>query len=271
MVQTLGIDNLTAARMLPPDIIRAAAAADVHSVGLWLAPFLGGPAQERPILTDKAMRDLTTQALRDHGVTCHLTSGWLLAPDSTVEDYRRKLDVSAELGARYLCIVSRDPDMLRATDNAAALCDLAAAADMLVALEFSPNTEIAALGDAVRFIETVSHEQMKLVIDALHLERTGGTAAEVAALPPGLLAFMQICDGPRGWFGRDAYRHESIFERMLPGQGEFPLQALLDAMPQEDFLVTAEVPLQRLEELGVDDAARVKMVADATRSLRAFR
>jgi sugar phosphate isomerase/epimerase len=269
-MQILGIDNLTAARSLPTDIISATAAMGVRSVGLWMAPFLGGEAQERPILTDKAMRTATIRALSDHGVVCHLTSGWVLSPSSTAADYRRQLDVSAELGARFLCVVSRDPDLARATDTAALLGELAVPMGMVPALEFSPNTEIATLLDAVRMIQSLPRNNMKLVVDALHLERSGGTPDDVAAVPVDMLALAQLCDGPRGWFGRDAYRFESINERALPGSGGFPLVDLLEALPQDDFLVTAEVPMGSLEAQGVGDAERISLVVEAMRSLRRF-
>lgn len=269
-MQALGIDNLTAARALPTEIIRDSAAVGVGSVGLWLAPFLGGPAQDRPILTDRQMRRETVQALRDHGVVCHLTSGLLLAPDSTAAAYQRQLDVSAELGAKFLCVVSRDPDLARATDTAALLAELARPMGMTAALEFSPNTEVATMADAVAMIRALPEGSLKLVVDALHLERSGGTPDQVAALPPEMLAVVQLCDGPRGWFGKEAYRYESINERAVPGAGNFPLRALLDAVPQDDFLVTAEVPLAALEAQGIGDAARIRLVAEAARSLREF-
>ena len=148
-MQTLGVDNLTVARALPTEFIPAAAAAGVRSIGLWLKPFLGGPAEERPILTDLAMRGETMRSLADHEVKCDLISGWRIAPDSNEPLYRTQFDASVELGARFICLVNLDPEPARARDNLGLVCALAKEYGVQPTLEFSPKTQVRGLADAM--------------------------------------------------------------------------------------------------------------------------
>jgi sugar phosphate isomerase/epimerase len=75
-----------------------------------------------------------------------------------------------------------------------------------------------------------------VLVDALHLVRSGGTAAQVgvyAAEFPEMFPYVQICDAPllspRG--GVAQVRDEAVHRRLLPGEGELPLLPLLAALP----------------------------------------
>jgi sugar phosphate isomerase/epimerase len=269
-MQTLGIDNLTAARSLPPEFIHAAAAVDVRSIGLFLTPLFGGAAAQRPLLTDKAMREETIRALRDHGVLCNQAEGFRLSPESSEASYRASLDVAVILGARFLNIVNIDPEPARARDNLSLLCALAGEYGLQPLLEFSPNTQVHGLADALALIESDPSMNLKLMLDTLHLERTGGTPDDIKRLPPGVVGYVQISDGPRGWPGAEAYRYESRNERAIPGTGQFPLKEILALVPQDDFIVSAEVPLSSLEQQGIGLGERIRRIVEGTRSLRDF-
>ena len=108
------------------------------------------------------------------------------------------------------------------------------------------------------------------MLDTLHLERTGRTPEDVRRLPPELIGYMQISDGPRGWTGMEAYAYESLNERGIPGAGEFPLKELLASVPQDDFNVSLEVPIVSLEQQGVGHAERIRRIVEGVRALRDF-
>jgi sugar phosphate isomerase/epimerase len=80
-----------------------------------------------------------------------------------------------------------------------------------------------------------------VLVDALHLARSGGTPEAVAALPPGRIAYMQLCDGPAQSPPLESLAHESRNERRWPGEGEFPLDELFDGLP-DDIPISVEVP-----------------------------
>ena len=62
------------------------------------------------------------------------------------------------------------------------------------------------------------------------------------------------------------YMEEAMFERMVPGQGELPLQAILAAVPA-DVIVGLEVPLRSQAESGIGPEARLRPCVAAARAL----
>ena len=63
----------------------------------------------------------------------------------------------------------------------------------------------------------------------MHLVRSGGTAADIAALDPAMLLYGQLNDG-HGLHLSAAYFDE-VHDRQLPGNGDFPLADILAALP----------------------------------------
>ncbi|MFJ9710349.1 hypothetical protein [Streptomyces sp. NPDC101234] len=57
-------------------------------------------------------------------------------------------------------------------------------------------------------------------------------------------------------------------DRAVPGDGEFPLAEILSLLPPE-VTVSAEVPLRRLERLGVSPEDRARRILDGSRRLMA--
>ncbi len=104
------------------------------------------------------------------------------------------------------------------------------------------------IGRAAWFVEQVARSNVGIAVDALHLARTGGTPAEIAALPAHHFAYAQICDG-RGFHRSADYLPEAL-DRMMPGDGEFPLRAIIEALPQATAL-DVEVPSVKLANAGV--------------------
>ena len=75
---------------------------------------------------------------------------------------------------------------------------------------------------------------MGLLVDALHWKRSGGSVADVAALPREWLSYVQLCDAPEPGADPsdpDAILTEAIDGRVPLGQGGLPLSRLLDQLP----------------------------------------
>jgi len=101
---------------------------------------------------------------------------------------------------------------------------------------------VRSLACALALVAAVGRPNLRILVDALHWMRAGDDAASLRAYPA-LLGYVQLCDGPlRAPVGRDALIQEARTSRLAPGEGEFPLGDLLDAMPP--FCVASlEVPL----------------------------
>ncbi len=92
----------------------------------------------------------------------------------------------------------------------------------------------------------------------------GGTTDDVVALPTELFGYAQICDGA-DLEPSSEYMTE-VFERMLPGEGVFPLTAFLDAVPAATP-VEVEVPSLIGEQNGVPPLERARRAAKAAREV----
>jgi sugar phosphate isomerase/epimerase len=81
-----------------------------------------------------------------------------------------------------------------------------------------------------------------ILVDALHLARSGGDSVDLHALPSQAICSAQLCDAPAG---RPATTESIIQEaragRMLPGDGDSTLHRLL-AEPPDRTALSVEVP-----------------------------
>lgn len=168
----------------PVETIRAAATAGFDAVGLWIEPENWTPAMTRD----------SRAALADHGLELLDVEVIWIKPDSDLAMHRRSIDIGAELGARHVLCVSSDPDMGATAAKLSALCEHAEASTMRVALEFGIFTEVRTIGMAVAVLDAVGHPLRALLVDPIHVDRSGGTAAEIAAVPRALLPYAQFCD-----------------------------------------------------------------------------
>lgn len=164
-----------------------------------------------------------------------------------------------------------DPDPLRATDCLGRFAELAGEYGLQLGLEFMALTPgCTSLAAAAGFVKRVGRANLGVGVDALHLARSGGTPAEVAALAPGLIAYAQLCDGPLlapSVEALDPARYaEEAFNRLPPGQGVFPLAELLRALPPAAAL-DVEVPMPRLVTQGVAATQRARLAVDGARNL----
>jgi sugar phosphate isomerase/epimerase len=107
---------------------------------------------------------------------------------------------------------------------------------------------------ALQLVERVGRANLGVGVDPLHLQRTGGSAADLAGVDVKLFCYAQLCDGaaladPRQALDKTRYVEEA-FDRLVPGDGVFALKALVQALPP-DIPFDVEVPALRLIKAGV--------------------
>jgi hypothetical protein len=148
-----------------------------------------------------------------------------------------------------------------------ALGDWAATRGMASTLEMCPALTINTLGAAVAAVRHVGRRDFSLLLDTMHLGRSGATAAEVAALDPALIGYVQLCDAPRT--PREPnYLQEATLERMVPGEGEMRLRDYLEVLPP-GLTISLEVPSRSLAEAGIGPEIRLRCCVEAARRLLA--
>lgn len=235
-MRALGLHQLTAMDVGPLELIEIAATCGYEAVSLFTnAPHVPIEGQEGkfvfPTVT-QAMEFEVRERLDAHGLAMVNAEFFLLKPDVDLEDYAPGLALGRALGARHAISHVFEPDPARAVDLIGRLCDLAAAEDMTVALEFCQMTPgCKSLGQAAWFVSQVGAANLGFGICPMHLVRSGGSAADIAALDPGLLLYGQLNDGC-GLHVSEAYFDE-VHDRQLPGKGDFPLRQIIAALPAE--------------------------------------
>ncbi len=162
---------------------------------------------------------------------------------------------------------SFDPDLGRSFDQFALMAEMAASRGIETVHEFVPCLTVKDLPTALAAVRHVGRADFKLVIDTMHLFRSGAGAAEIAALDPAVIGHVQLCDVPRiSKF--ESYGEEAEFERLPPGEGEAPLREIMAALPAT-VNVGIEIPMRSLADAGVGPHERVSRCLDATRQLLA--
>ena len=99
-----------------------------------------------------------------------------------------------------------------------------------VNVEFVAITQLPSLRDALRLVTRANRPNGGIMVDTLHLMRSGSTVAELGAGDPRWIGGAQFSDGPLT-MPADKQLHEALSERMLPGEGEFPLREFVRALP----------------------------------------
>jgi len=260
-VTGLSLANLSVADAGPLELIDAAAAAGFAGVNMWLVPPRSaahlpfGAGLTTNIIGDARLIREVKLRVASTGVRVFMASCTWLDPRFDAAEIPRVFDTFAEIGARRLSIVGWEPDRSRAVDRFGAICARAAEYGIRATLEFMLYSHVRSLGEALELLDTVNAPNLDLLIDALHLARSGGTPADLLAVDPKRLAVVQLCDAPAASPGPNGLAEESRTNRLHPGDGELPLRELLAALPS-DVAIEIEVPCKAEAALSVEQRVR---------------
>lgn len=241
---------------LGADAVDAAARGGWDAVGLWV---------DRQWTDDTTVR--VRRALADAGLIAADVEVLWIRHGPPNDEHRRVLEIGAAVGARNALCVSSDPDRGATIGRYAALCAHARSLGMRVSLEFGLFTAVKTIHDALEIVDATGEPEAAVLIDPLHLARSGGTPADVARAPRDRLAYAQFCDAPATGPGADdprAILSEALDGRLQCGEGGLPLSALLDALPP-DLLLSVELRSRALRETYPDALERSRVTAAVTR------
>jgi sugar phosphate isomerase/epimerase len=219
----LGLEHLTLLGVAPPEFVTLAATAGFGAVGLRIAPATSDEPVW-PMTPGSVMLAETARHCAQDGITVLAVEAIRLGPDE--QDHEPVLQAGAELKARYVNALCDDPDLSRLADSFAALTAQAEPYGIRPLVEFMAYRPVRTVKDAVA---VVGDSAGGLLIDALHVTRCGVPLAELAAVDPALIAYLQLCDAPLA--PPPDQLHEARAARLLPGRGELPLRELIAALP----------------------------------------
>ncbi|WP_327140079.1 sugar phosphate isomerase/epimerase family protein [Nocardia sp. NBC_01327] len=265
----LSIEALSVFGLPPLEFVDLAADLGCRRITVFLHDLASIPLGYPPfsLRDDAALRKDLLAAMDYRGVSLSLGDGFLVLPGADMRSFRGDLDILAELGVPRINVVSLDPDRLRSFDQFATLAESASQRHIETVIEPVPGLTVGDLPTALAALNHVASPDFRLLIDTMHLVRSGSTAADLAALDPHHIAYAQISDTtlqPRTVH----YAEEAMYERMVPGEGELPLHDILAALPP-DIVIGLEIPRRALALAGVSPADRLRPCLDATRALLA--
>jgi sugar phosphate isomerase/epimerase len=237
------LSHLSVLPIGPPDLIDLAADAGFHAIGIRLcSPMAGGP--EWPLRVGSVQLRETLARMKQRGVSVFDIEVVRLAEDTDVQTYLPAFESAAELGAQRACVNIDDPDRSRSIDRFGTLCDLARPFGLGLDIEFMVWRPVARLEDALAIVSAAGRSNGQILVDALHLDRSGGTPAAVAALDAALIGSVQLCDAPKNRPEPAGIIEEARGGRLAPGEGGLPLGLLMSTLPKSVPLAV-EVPLAR--------------------------
>lgn len=262
----LGLEYLSALGLPPVEFIRVAGDLGCGHVSLNLSGSANRLAvyPEARWRSDPAARREIGAALRDSGVALSHLEGFAVTPRTSAADLLRDLDVAAELQARAICTVSLDTDMDRTHDQFARLAEHAAAHGMITTTEVGAGV-LRTLPRALEALAAVGNPAFRLLVDTMHLFRSGATLADFAALDPRSLGHVQLCDVPMPAV-IESYMEEALYERRAPGDGDLPLAEFVRLLP-DDVPVGLEIPIRSEAQAGIGTHERFARCLEAARSL----
>ncbi len=266
-VRGIGIEFISVLGLPPVDFVDLAADLGCQHIGIALEPMPFYPKRypQWSLRNDASLRAEVIAAMRDRGVTISLGEGFLVRPGTDIGDAAVDMDVMCELRVPRVNLLSLESDLTRGFDQCATFAELADARGLQATLEFLPGLPIGDLPTALAAVRHVGKSNFRVLIDTMHFFRSGSKVADIAAIGPNQIGYVQLCDVPL--VSKHAnYADEARFERMCPGNGELPLFELLCALPP-DLIMGLEVPMLGQAEAGVSPNHRLSTCVEATREL----
>lgn len=202
-------------------MVEVAAAAGWPACGVWFDP--------------ATWTDTTTRAVRqrldDTGVFALDLEPIIPAPDHD-DNGERVIEAAAAVGARHVLFTSRLPDLSATIDRFSALCEVAAGLGVTLVCEFLPIFPLRSLAMAREVVSRQPIDVAGILIDNLHLSRSGGTVDDVRTIDVRRFPYLQIADAPASApTDLPALLDEALNGRLLPGEGSLPIAELLAIVP----------------------------------------
>lgn len=268
MGRLISLAHLTVIELTPPDVIVAAHEAGYSHASLRLAPSSPGTEAQHPMIGDTPMFRQTVRRMADTGVQLLDFEILRINRGTRVADFLPVIETGAKLGGSFVLVAGDVEDEPFMIDRFAEVCELGEPLGICMGLEFMPWTGVKTLAAARRIVEATNPANGRIIIDAIHVDRAGETAADVAAMPEHLHCYFQICDLPAERPSDDATMiYQARQARLPPGEGGLDLMGMLRVVPR-DLPISVEIPMAELAKT-VPAVVRARMLKEKTEAVLA--
>ena len=232
----LSLDSLTLTDTTPMALIAAAAAAGFDTISMWVQEPALYPS---PTCTAARLGDCL-RLLADSQVAVETIEVFDLHSPGALDSYRPALERGARLGAVTALVLNySNPDRAMSADLLARFAAMAREHGLGTNLEPVAGGKTHTLVQA-RDLILASGADVGITLDPHHLIRGGGSLADMAEIPAGMIRYVQLCDGP-AVIAPELAPTEAIADRLYPGEGDFPLVEMLRLAPG-DVTIGIECP-----------------------------
>ncbi len=236
----LGLAHFSVITVGPAELVSLAAQAGFARVGFRLIPPFEGAPYYPLRVGSRQTRDLLEQVTGE-GIQVYDIEAVVIDEAFNPLALEPMLETGQFLGAQRLTVSGDDRDTSRLTANFSALCEIAARYGMAVDMENMGWRTVATFEQAVSIVSASAAPNAGVLVDALHFFRNGAEASALSK-DENRIRSVQLCDA-RGLHPAlpDDMIREARAGRFAPGEGDLPLQTLLEALPR-DAVLSVEVP-----------------------------
>lgn len=261
----LALDHITVVDTTPGELVRAARAVGCDGVCLFMQAMEVLPLMPQfDLYADRRARCDLRGEMADLGVSLDVAYPFTLTGRTDVAAFAPAMECAADLGAGLLNVLLYDRDPARRLDTFGRFCDMAERFGHKVGVEFYPPSQVASLADAIGWVQAIGRPHaVGINADLLHLIRSGGSVAELAAAPEGTILYGQVADAPVH-LPADL-GHEASAERMLCGEGAFDIAGFVAALP-DGCGISVEIPRDHAVA-GSDAVTRAGLAVESLRRI----
>jgi sugar phosphate isomerase/epimerase len=259
MRHAYSLAHLTVLCVPPPELVEIAARTGYEYASIRVTRV----TKEEPLYDlarDPVLMRETRSRLAGTGIKVHDIELFRMDAAIEPEDFAPELEAAAKLGARRIIAQLPDPDRDRAVERFGRLCDMAKPYAISVGLEFPHWTETGNLTEAVRVLRAANRSNAGILIDMLHMGRSGSSTDELRTLPREWFQFAHVCDAEREVPPTlERILHTARDERLFPGEGSIDVRGILSCLPQ-DIPYSLEIPRAALmKAVGPEEVARLAL------------
>tara|TARA_B100000214_G_scaffold374976_1_gene359453 strand:+ start:1276 stop:2073 length:798 start_codon:yes stop_codon:yes gene_type:complete len=237
----------------PTRFVEVTAAAGWRATGVWFDPESWSATTSREVkkrIDDSGIEAVDMEVIR---------------LGKSIDEGKALIEAACEIGAKNALVVSSLSSSEETADQLSHLCSLAKEGGVNVCLEFMKFTSVKSLSDALDIIRLVDAHNIGILLDLLHVDRSGTSFNAIEACDPNLFPYAQWCDGtaqPVGWSDSELMT-DALDDRLIPAHGN--LNALeFESLFNADVPFSIEVRSKALRENFPDYERRARYVLQQT-------
>ena len=204
--------------------------------------------------------------LTAYGFICE---GWAFGnsqeQSNAIVQAQYSIDLAHSAGCQglYLNGPFKSGNIKRASKAFREICQYADSLGLQIALEFMGSSpQVNNVNITQEIIDLAAVKNSGMAIDTYHFFAGTSTFKDLEAIPDSSLLVMHLADGPL-----DLSDPTIEFDRLMPGEGELPLQEFVQIVAEKGFTGTWHVEAIKGSDYGIDLRGVAQRALSSTKSL----